>query len=138
MATRKRSEATEQERVVNWARRNEYRALSLALLHHIPNGGSRNKIEAARLKAQGVKAGVPDLFLPVPMNDTPGLYIEMKFGKNTTSKQQEWWIEQLQKHGYAVHVCWGADEAIAIIAAYMEMSVFETPEEEMKRIEANR
>lgn len=138
MATRKRSEATEQERVVNWARRNEYRAPSLALLHHIPNGGSRNKIEAARLKAQGVKAGVPDLFLPVPMHDTPGLYIEMKFGKNTTSKQQEWWIEQLQKHGYAVHVCWGADEAIAIIAAYMEMSVFETPEEEMKRIEANR
>ena len=138
MATRKRSEATEQERVVNWARRNEYRAQSLALLHHIPNGGSRNKIEAARLKAQGVKAGVPDLFLPVPMHDTPGLYIEMKFGKNTTSKQQEWWIEQLQKHGYAVHVCWGADEAIAIIAAYMEMSVFETPEEEMKRIEANR
>lgn len=138
MATRKRSEATEQERVVNWARRNEYRAPSLALLHHIPNGGSRNKLEAARLKAQGVKAGVPDLFLPVPMNLRHGLYIEMKFGKNKTSEKQDWWIDQLRQRGYEVRVCWGADEAINTIAAYIGMTVFETPEEEAKRIENNR
>lgn len=138
MATRKRSEATEQERVVNWARRNEYRAPSLALLHHIPNGGSRNKMEAARLKAQGVKAGVPDLFLPVPMNLRHGLYIEMKFGKNKTSEKQDWWINQLRQRDYEVRVCRGADEAINTIAAYIGMTVFETPEEETKRIENNR
>ena len=35
------------------------------LLFHVPNGGKRNAAEAAHLKRQGVKAGVPDLFLPV-------------------------------------------------------------------------
>lgn len=65
---RKRSEATEQERVINWATFYAKDFPELALLHHIPNGGSRNQLEAANLKRQGVKAGVPDLCLPVPRN----------------------------------------------------------------------
>lgn len=55
---RKRSEATEQERVINWARFYAKDFPELDLLHHIPNGGSRNQLEAANLKRQGVKAGV--------------------------------------------------------------------------------
>lgn len=31
---------------------------------HIPNGGSRNVIEAKKLKRMGVTAGVPDIFIP--------------------------------------------------------------------------
>jgi hypothetical protein len=54
---RKRSEATEQERVINWARFYAKDFPELDLLHHIPNGGSRNQLEAANLKRQGVKAG---------------------------------------------------------------------------------
>lgn len=54
---RKRSEATEQERVMNWATFYAKDFPELALLHHIPNGGSRNQLEAANLKRQGVKAG---------------------------------------------------------------------------------
>ena len=54
---RKRSEATEQERVINWAAFYAKDFPELALLHHIPNGGSRNKLEAANLKRQGVKSG---------------------------------------------------------------------------------
>ena len=65
---RKRSEATEQERVINWARFYAKDFPELDLLHHIPNGGSRNQLEAANLKRQGVKAGVPDLCLPVARN----------------------------------------------------------------------
>lgn len=44
----------------------------LKWLHHIPNGGSRGDnaksraIQGAKLKAEGVKTGVPDLFLPKP------------------------------------------------------------------------
>ena len=38
----------------------------LELLYHVPNGGSRNKAEASKLKRMGVRAGVPDLVLPVP------------------------------------------------------------------------
>lgn len=81
---RKRSEATEQERVINWATFYAKDFPELALLHHIPNGGSRNQLEAANLKRQGVKAGVPDLCLPVPRNGKHGLYVEMKWQKRTT------------------------------------------------------
>ena len=61
-----RSEDTEQIAVITWAQWNMQRYPELELLHHVPNGGSRNKAEAVKLKQMGVKAGVPDLHLPVP------------------------------------------------------------------------
>ena len=60
---KKRCEATEQERVINWATFYAKDFPELDLLYHVPNGGSRNQLEAANLKRQGVKAGVPDLVL---------------------------------------------------------------------------
>lgn len=122
MQNRKRSEATEQERVVNWCGYNTDRHPELKLIYHIPNGGSRNELEAANLKRQGVKAGVPDLALPVALNGYHGLYIEMKFGKNTTTKKQQWRLEQLQKQGYKTAVCYGADEAIDTIKEYLNIA----------------
>lgn len=90
MQNRKRSEATEQEIVINWCEYNSPRHPELKLIYHVPNGGSRNQLEAANLKRQGVKAGVPDLNLPVALNGFHGLYIEMKFGKNKTTEKQKW------------------------------------------------
>lgn len=116
---RKRSEATEQERVVAWCGWRQQRHPELKLLYHIPNGGSRNTLEAANLKRQGVKAGVPDLCLPVPQNGFHGLYIEMKWGKNKTTENQDWWLEELRQQGYKTVVCYGADEAIKEIADYL-------------------
>lgn len=89
---RKRSEATEQERVINWATFYAKDFPELDLLHHIPNGGSRNQLEAANLKRQGVKAGVPDLCLPVARNGKHGLYVEMKWErtKPQTSRTGGW------------------------------------------------
>lgn len=116
---RKKSEATEQEALISWCMILEKRYPELSLIHHIPNGGSRNALEAANLKRQGVKAGVPDLFLPVPRNNYHGLYIEMKFGKNKTTEKQEWWIDQLRQQDYKVNVCYSADEAREIITAYL-------------------
>lgn len=122
MTDRKRSEATEQVRVINWAKFYEKDFPELELLHHIPNGGSRDRREAAHLKAQGVKAGVPDLFLPVPRKGKHGLYIEMKWGSNKTTEKQKWWIERLRQQGYLVEVCRGAEEAMELIACYMGIS----------------
>lgn len=69
---KKKSEATEQALLMDWANlmSNTYKELSL--LFHIPNGGSRNRLEAINLKRQGVKAGVPDLFLPVSRHGKNG------------------------------------------------------------------
>lgn len=116
----KRSEATEQEQVINWCGWQQAQHPELKLIFHIPNGGSRNKAEAANLKRQGVKAGVPDLCLPVPKNGFHGLYIEMKYGRNKTTDGQEEWLAALKEQGYFTAVCYGAEEAERTIARYLQ------------------
>lgn len=75
--------------------------------------------EAMNLKKQGVKSGVPDLCLPVSRNKIHGLYIEMKYGRNKTTENQNTWIEKLKKQGYKVEVCYSGDEAIEILKEYL-------------------
>lgn len=118
----KRGEDTEQMGVVDWANWNTNRFPELKLLFHIPNGGKRSATEAARFKAMGVKAGVPDLCLPVPMNGYAGLYIEMKYGKNKTTDAQKEWIADLKAQGYKVTVCYGGEEATRELEAYLQGS----------------
>ena len=113
------SEALEQETLIHWANTSIGKYPELELLYHVPNGGSRNKIEAANLKRQGVKAGVPDLCLPVPKNNYHGLYIEMKAGHNKTTEKQKLWLSALNRQGYATKVCYGWLEARDIILAYL-------------------
>ena len=109
----KRSEAREQATVI------EYCDLRKIPVFAIPNGGSRNKIEAANLKRQGVKAGVPDLMLPVAKQGYHGLFIEMKVGYNKPTNNQIKWAKILSKNGYLVKTCWSADEAINLITNYI-------------------
>lgn len=116
----KRGEDTEQMDVIEWANWNTNRFPELKLLFHVPNGGKRNAVEAARFKAMGVKAGVPDLCLPVPMNGYAGLYIEMKYGKNKTTDKQKEWIAALRQQGYKVTVCYGAIEATQELESYLQ------------------
>ena len=116
----KRGEDTEQMGVVDWANWNTNRFPELKLLFHIPNGGKRSATEAARFKAMGVKAGVPDLCLPVPMNGYAGPYIEMKYGKNKTTDAQKEWIAALKAQGYKVTVCYGGEEATRELEAYLQ------------------
>ena len=93
----------------------------LALLHHIPNGGTRDAVEAKHLKQQGVKSGVPDLCLPVPRGRYHGLYIEMKTESGHTSDEQEWWGERLQAQGYVWRVCHGWQAAVAVLEWYLQL-----------------
>lgn len=114
-------EANEQEALFRWIAFVRGRFPEIDLLYHIPNGGSRNRIEAANLKRQGVKAGVPDLCLPVARGGFHGLYIEMKYGKNKPSKNQKQWLSDLQRQGYAVDVCYSWERAAEVITKYLEM-----------------
>lgn len=107
--------------------------------HAIANGGQRDKITAGKLKAEGVKPGVPDIFLPIPTFDgVPpfdfktdrllycGLYVEMKRPKaegqraGSTSDDQDGWIAYLRSVGYAVSVCFTWEQAAKQIQAYVE------------------
>ena len=47
-------------------------------LHHSPNGGKRNAIEASKFKQMGVRAGFPDLILLIPNRFYPFCGIELK------------------------------------------------------------
>lgn len=114
-------EAAEQEAVIRWAEYAKGRYPELKSLYHIPNGGSRNALEAANLKRQGVRAGVPDLCLPAPKGKYAGLYIEMKAGNNKPTQKQTEWLSMLARQGYAAVVCYGADEAIKTIESYLKL-----------------
>jgi len=113
-------EAADQETLFQWAALNENTYPELSLLYHIPNGGSRNKIEAANLKRQGVKAGVPDICLPVARGKYHGLYIELKHGKNKLSDNQKIWLKRLQNQGYLAICCYGWEEAVKAIEKYLK------------------
>jgi VRR-NUC domain-containing protein len=89
-------------------------------LFHIPNGGLRDKITAGNMKAQGVKAGVPDIFLPVPKGRFAGLWIELKVKDNTPSEKQSEWHKALTGFGFAVSVCYSWEEATRHITYYLE------------------
>jgi hypothetical protein len=91
----------------------------LALLFAVPNGEARSEITGAKLKRMGAKAGVPDLFLPVPRGGYAGLWIEMKYGKNKPTREQTWWLEQLRAQGYRVAVCWTSLDAWLVIEGYL-------------------
>lgn len=73
----------------------------------VPNGGKRDKITAARLKAEGVKSGVPDVIWPVPVGGFASLFLELKVDKNDTSDKQDSWADDLRACGHAVATCWG-------------------------------
>ena len=91
----------------------------LALMFAVPNGGRRDAVTGARLKAEGVKAGVPDIILPVARGGYHGLFIELKAGKNTATAEQRGWLAALEAQGYRAAVCRGAAEAMALLEEYL-------------------
>ena len=113
-------EAIEQAKVIAWARANERNYPYLQLLHCSLNGVKMTKAQAGRAIAQGMLSGVPDLFLPVPKNGYHGLFIEMKYGSNKVTENQEKFLQNAANVGYAVSVCYSANEAIKRIEDYYQ------------------
>ena len=113
-------ESAHQQQVIEWARMASRSAKypMLNMLHCSLNGVKLSKSQAGIAKAQGMLSGVPDLFLPVPVGKYHGLYIEMKHGKNTLTDNQERFLQNAANVGYAVAVCYSAQEAIKRIEDY--------------------
>ena len=92
------------------------------LIYHVPNGGHRVKAVAAKLKGQGVKAGVPDLVLPMARGGYFGLYIEFKAMPPfdaPVSPSQDAYLQALGDQGYLAIVCRGNIDAVEAIRAYL-------------------
>lgn len=109
----------EQVALFCWASQHTKEHPELADMFAIPNGGKRDKITAANLKAEGVKAGVPDIFLPAKRGPWCGLFIEMKAHGKKAEKEQLEYIARLQKAGYGAIVCVGWEAARDTILAYL-------------------
>lgn len=91
----------------------------LRLMFAIPNGGSRHKAEAANLKRQGVKAGVPDICLPVARQGYHALFIEMKKDSGKPTREQLDWVASLEKNGNKAVFCFGQEEAWQTLTDYL-------------------
>lgn len=120
------TEHAHQVAVFIWAASQFERYPELRRMFTIPNGGERNKAVAGRLKAEGVKAGVPDILLPIRRGPWAGLFIELKRPKSTgkakgrATDEQSDWITYLHTQGFGAAVCEGWEAARDMIISYLE------------------
>lgn len=122
------TEEQEQAAVIEWKELMMAQFPELRWLYHVPNGGERHPAVAAKMKAQGVEPGVPDLDLPVARCGYHGLRIEMKRQKGgRLSPAQKEWIDGLNANGYLAVVACGAEEACEIIYNYITEAIHDNP-----------
>ena len=117
--TARDGEHAEQVALMRWAAFARARFPELVLLYAVPNGGHRHKATAARLKAEGVRRGVPDVCLPVARSGAHGLYIELKSEHGKVTSEQRGWIRALRRQGYVAEVCHGWESARSMIEHYL-------------------
>lgn len=126
------SEHDEQVALFNWVRTFENKYPALKMMYANVNaqkfGGATRQHKMriiARLKAEGLSPGIPDIFLPVCRSFTgvwvPGLYIEMKVKPNKQTETQIEWMNKLEKEGYQYNVCYSWMEAAHVICDYLNL-----------------
>ena len=121
------TEHAEQAALIDWCIDNLGRYPSLHLIHAIPNGvmlggGRVGAIRMNNLKAEGLRPGVSDLFLPVARGGYFGMYIEMKAKGGSLSENQREFIAAAEAEGYYCCVPFSAGEAIENVEWYMQQS----------------
>lgn len=121
-ARRREPEHVEQRALFQWADLYTVRLPILTYLYAVPNGRNRGKAEAGKLKAEGVKRGVPDVALDAARGGFHGWRCEMKAPGElrSTSDDQDVWILHLRREGYAVCVCDHWQEAWNHLVHYLD------------------
>ncbi len=95
----------------------------LELMYHTPNEGKRSAAGGGRMKAKGLKKGVPDITLPAARGGYHGLYIELKVGDGKPTAEQKKFMRALDIEGYFVALAHSAAEAIRLIERYVRGEV---------------
>ena len=129
LRTMRSTEHDIQSALFSWAQLQTACYPELALMFAIPNGGKREKQQdrkgrwfsptAQKLKREGVKRGIPDIFLPCARGGSHGLFIEMKAPDGKVSPEQARVHQLLREEGYAVIVCYSLESAITLITWYL-------------------
>lgn len=115
-------EHTEQCFLMQWCEVSTGRLPELAAVFAVPNFARVSPRWGAWMKAEGKRAGVPDIILPVPRGPFASLYIELKVKPNRVSPEQLIWHERLRRLGNRVEVCWTWHEARLVIEGYLALS----------------
>lgn len=91
-------------------------------MHAIPNGGKRDPMTAARLRAEGVKPGVLDILLPVRRGGYSGFYLEMKNGaKGRLSDEQKEFAAFVETQGYCCGLARSWEEGMRWLVWYLSI-----------------
>lgn len=90
------------------------------LLFAVPNGGRRDAVTGAKLKAEGATAGVSDLLLLVPNRFYGSLCIEMKRPGGCQSKQQREWQRAVEQAGNKYVLCRSLDDFMHVVNNYLK------------------
>lgn len=103
--------------MVNWFR------LKYPLMRHnlfsVPNGGRRDAVTGAKLKAEGVLPGVSDLILLKSNRFYGALLIETKTKKGVQRESQKEWEAKITADGYKYVVCRSLDDFIKVVTDYL-------------------
>ncbi len=110
-------EQAEHINIVNWF---NYQFPELSDdFHHFANERRCSVQQGRILKRMGVKKGVSDFFLALPLDDYAGFWLELKVGKNKVTHEQEAFLTRKIARGYMCAACWGFDAAKELILAYL-------------------
>jgi hypothetical protein len=114
---RNRPESDIQARFFSWLLKS-YPELRLQCFS-IPNGGSRNVLEAMNLKKTGLTPGTPDVFCSIPSGAWHGLFIEFKAGRNKLTDAQKIMFDKFSSAGYKCEVCYSFEESVKVFKNYV-------------------
>lgn len=107
-----------QQACIKWVR---YQYPDL-IIYAIPNGGKRNAVTGAILKAEGVLAGVADIFVAKATKFHHGLYIEMKTAKGRQADSQRAFEQAVTREGYRYELCRSFEQFVTIIRTYLQLT----------------
>lgn len=108
-----------QAALFEWLKIKELQDVRYKSIFAIPNAGLRSPAAAAYYKAEGLKAGVPDLFVAVKEKKYAGLFIEMKRPGEVPNENQSDWLDRLTRNGYLCAVCRSTKAAMELIEDYL-------------------
>jgi hypothetical protein len=120
---REQTESQIQSDFFRWLSLHEKRYPELSLCYAIPNGAHKSVASRMKFKREGLKAGVPDVHLPIAAGIHAGLFIEFKSGTGRLSESQKDWKTRLETFGHKVDVCRDWTDAANIVIDYLALGV---------------
>ena len=94
------------------------------MMFAIPNAGMRTRKSRGMLLAEGLKNGLPDIYVDIAVNPFHGLRLELKRSTETLRavRENQWsWIEKYNSQGFKAGAVIGYRACIYSICDYLSL-----------------